>query len=300
MVSVIRADELAEEVVIVGRLAVDGIQVLDDVVRFVIRIGVLDDLRSIRVFVRDRRDGVVRAVRVKRFRDGGHDVIGVFFVTAHGGHQAVGVVVELGENFVHGGAGLGDFCCVAEKIISYLIYAVRVAVERKRGRRSTTGKVVGVGEDRTLGIEIEGGVNGAIQRVVGIRIRMLAVGGVQQVADRVVGVHEVVGRVTPVFRGQTPDRVVGVGRDPAIPVGFGNEPPERVVGIIPRRVFLVRLGRDQPHVVVRVGGRIFKGGEIDKRRNVPPLSPLVRDVLNEDGGSDSFVSWHICIKPRYI
>ena len=54
----VRANELTEEVVIVGRLAVDGIQVLDDVVRFVIRVGVLDDLRSIRVFMRDRRDGV--------------------------------------------------------------------------------------------------------------------------------------------------------------------------------------------------------------------------------------------------
>ena len=86
----IRADELAEEVVIVGRLAVDGIQVLDDVDRFVIRVGVLDDLRSIRVFVRDRRDGVVRVVGIELFRDGGHDVVCVFFVTAHGGHQAVG------------------------------------------------------------------------------------------------------------------------------------------------------------------------------------------------------------------
>ena len=85
---------------------------------------------------------------------------------------------------------------------------------------------------------------------------MLAVGRIEQVADRVVGVHEVVARVTPVFRGQTPDRVVGVGRDPAIPVGFGNEPPERVVGIVPRRVFLVRLGRDQAHVVVRVRRRV--------------------------------------------
>jgi len=39
-------------------LAVDGVEVFDDVVRFVIRVGVLDDLRSARVFMRDRRDGV--------------------------------------------------------------------------------------------------------------------------------------------------------------------------------------------------------------------------------------------------
>ena len=168
-----------------------------------------------------------------------------------------------------------------------------MAVERKRGRRSTTGKAVSVSEDRALGIKVEGGVNGAILRVVGIRIRMLAVGGVQQVAHRVVGVHEVVGRIAPVFRGQTPDRVVGVGGDPAIPVGFGNESPERVVGIIPRRVFLVRFGGDQAHVVVRVQGRVPKVGEIDKRRNVPPLSPAVGKELKEKCRNDSIIVCHI-------
>ena len=57
----VRADELAEEVVVVGRLAVDGVQVLDNIVGIIVGVGVLDDLRSIRVLVRDRRDGVVRA-----------------------------------------------------------------------------------------------------------------------------------------------------------------------------------------------------------------------------------------------
>ena len=273
LVGVVRADELAEEVIIVGSGAVNGIEVLDNIVGIIVGVGVLDDLRSVRVFMRDRRDGVVRVERVKRFRDGGHNVIGVFFVTAHGGHQTVGIVVELGEDFVHGGAGLGDFCCVAEKIISHLICAVGVAIQRKRRCRSTTGEVISVGEDRALGVEVESRINGAIQRIVGVRVRMLTVGGVQQVADRVVGVHEVVGRIAPVFRSQTPDRVVGVGGDPAIPVGFGNEPPERVVGIVPRRVFLVRLGRDQAHVVVRVRGRVPDRIGIGKSGGTPPLHP---------------------------
>ena len=68
-VGLVRSDELAEEVVIVGRLAVDGVQVLDNIVGIIVGVGVLDDLRSVRVFMRDRRDGVVRVVRQKRAGD---------------------------------------------------------------------------------------------------------------------------------------------------------------------------------------------------------------------------------------
>ena len=96
-------------------------------------------------------------------------------------------------------------------------------------------RIISVGKYGTLGVEIKGNVGRVVEGVVGVRVRMLTVGGVQQVAHRVVGVHEVVGRVTPVFRGQTPDRVVGVGGDPAIPVGFGNKPPERVGFILVKK-----------------------------------------------------------------
>jgi len=89
-------------------LAVDGVQVLDNIVGIIVGVGVLDDLRSVRVFVRDRRDGVVRVERVKRFRDFIDQVVSVHLVTLHRGHQTVGVVVELGEDLVHGRAGLTD------------------------------------------------------------------------------------------------------------------------------------------------------------------------------------------------
>ena len=103
---------------------------------------------------------------------------------------------------------------------------------------------------------------------------MVPVGCVQEVADEVVRVHEIVGGVAPVFGGKAANGVVGVGRDPAIPVGFGNEPPESVVGIVPRRVFLVRLGRDQAHVVVCVRGRVPDGIGIGKSGDAPSMSPL--------------------------
>ena len=40
----VRANELTEEVVVVGRLAVDGVEVFDDVVRFVVCVGMFYDL----------------------------------------------------------------------------------------------------------------------------------------------------------------------------------------------------------------------------------------------------------------
>jgi len=73
--------------------------------------------------MRDGCDGVVCVVFVNAVCNGGCDVIGIHFVTSDGGQETVRVVVEFGEDFVDGGAGLVDFCRIAEKIIGYLIYA---------------------------------------------------------------------------------------------------------------------------------------------------------------------------------
>ena len=99
---------MAEEVVIVGGGAVNRIEVFDDVVGFVVRVGMLHDGCGRRSLVGDGRDGVVRVVGVERFGDGGCDVVVVHFVTVDGGEQTVGVVFEFREDFVHGGAGLAD------------------------------------------------------------------------------------------------------------------------------------------------------------------------------------------------
>jgi len=67
LIGVVRANELAEEVIVVGRLAVDGVEVFDDVVGFVICVTVFDDLTSSYVAVCDGADGIVRVVGIEKF-----------------------------------------------------------------------------------------------------------------------------------------------------------------------------------------------------------------------------------------
>jgi len=95
------------------------------------------------------------------------------------------------------------------------------------------------------------------------------------------------------FGSQTADGVICVRGDAIVSVCFLNKAAKSVVGVVARRVFLVRLGRDQAHVVVRVRGRVPKVGEIDKRRNVPPLSPAVGKELKEKCRNDSIIVCHI-------
>ena len=61
---------MAEEVVVVFCISVNGIQVFYDVVGFVIRIGMLNDRRFVGLFVSNRRKGVVRVVLIKGVGDG--------------------------------------------------------------------------------------------------------------------------------------------------------------------------------------------------------------------------------------
>ena len=120
----------------------------------------------------------------------------------------------------------------------------------------TANRIISVGKYGGLGVEIEGCVEWAVEGVVRVGIRMVPVGRVQEVADEVVCVHEVVRRVAPVFGGEAADGVVGVRGDAIGSVCFLNKTAEGIIGVVARRVFLVRLGRDQAHVVVRVQGRV--------------------------------------------
>ena len=81
---------------------------------------------------------------------------------------------------------------------------------------------------------------------------MVAVGCVQEVADEVVRVHEIVSGVTPMFGSQTANGVICVRGDAIVSVCFLNKTAEGIIGIVPRRVFLVRFGGDQAHVIVGV------------------------------------------------
>jgi len=104
---------------------------------------------------------------------------------------------------------------------------------------------------------------------------MVPVGRVQEVADEVVCVHEVVRRVAPVFGGEAADGVVGVRGDAIVSVCFLNKTAEGIIGVVARRVFLVRFGGDQAHVVVRVQGRVPDRIGIGKKGNIISQSPPV-------------------------
>jgi len=120
-------------------------------------------------------------------------------------------------------------------------------------------RIISIGKYGTLGVEIKGNVGRTVEGVIRVRVGMVAVGRVKEVANKVVRVHEIVGSVAPMFGGQTADGVVGVRGDAIVSVCFLNKTAKGIIGVVPRRVFLVRFGQDEAAVVVGVRRRVADG-----------------------------------------